>query len=359
MTTSNRRSFMATAAAGVLSAGPLLAATRRADKPVRIGQIGTKHGHAGGKVKTLLKYPDLFDVVGIAEPDADQRKRVEKTPSYSGLKWMSLQELLETDGLEAVTVETNVAGLLDAAERCIDAGKHIHLDKPAGDSLPQFRRICEKADKNRLSIQMGYMYRSNPAFRFLFNAVSQGWLGDVFLVNTEMSKKIDDAARAELSEFHGGSMFELGCHLIDATLTVLGIPDRVTAFNRNTRPEFDNLMDNCLAVFEYPKATATVRSSVSEVEGFRRRQFIACGTKGTIAIQPLEPYSLTLTLESDTDEYKAGTQEISLPMYAGRYDRELQHFANVIRGREQPEFSTEHDLAVQKAVLQASDMPIN
>ncbi|MCP4859575.1 MAG: Gfo/Idh/MocA family oxidoreductase [Fuerstiella sp.] len=331
------------------------AETASAEK-IKVGQIGTKHAHASGKMATFRRFPDLFEVVGVVEADDSQRKRVENSKTYAGLNWMTQQQLLDVPELQAVAVETDIDSLLPVAEHCIAAGKHIHLDKPAGTSLPQFKRICEAADAQDLVIQMGYMFRSNAAFRFLFHAVRSGWLGDVFLLHCEMSKKVNDATRVQLSRYKGGSLFELGCHLIDAVVTVLGPPTKVNAFNRNTRPDHDKLMDNCLAVLEYPTATATVRSSVSEVEGFRRRQFHVCGTKGTISIQPLEPYRLQLTLEKDTAEYKRGTHEIELPASTGRYDGDFQHLARVIRGQQAPEYDTAHDLAVQKAVLEASEM---
>ena len=95
-------------------------------------------------------------------------------------------------------------------------------------------------------------------------AVRSGWLGHVFEVHTVMSKKVDERTRRALAKYPGGSMFELGCHVIDAVVTLLGEPDRVTPFNRQTHPERDDLLDNCLAVFEYPRATATVRSALSK-----------------------------------------------------------------------------------------------
>ena len=359
MTHSSRRLFLATSAAGALGAEPLFSAISQSAGPVRVGQIGTKHAHAGGKMSAMRKFPDLFDVVGVAEPDDQQRERMKNDLAYQDLKWMAEEELLNLNGLEAVAVETHVDQLLDTAERCVDSGKHIHLDKPAGTSLSQFKKICSAADAQRLMIQMGYMFRSNPAFRFTFNAVRKGWLGDIFQVHCEMSKKVSNASRRSLSRFPGGSMFELGCHLIDAVVTVLGQPKNVSAFNRNSRPEFDNLKDTCLAVFEYPNATASIRSSVCEVNGGQRRQFVVCGTKGTIVIRPLEPFRVSLTLESDTGDYKRGTHSIELPVSTGRYDGDMQHFAAVIRGKQIAEYNTTHDLIVQEAILRASEMPVN
>ncbi|MEQ9406679.1 MAG: Gfo/Idh/MocA family oxidoreductase [Fuerstiella sp.] len=357
MLNSDRRCFLAAAASGVLTATQSVRAESSKAAPIRVGQIGTKHAHASGKMDTFRKFPELFEVVGVVEADPEQRRRMETSRTYAGLPWMTEEQLLNVSGLQAVAVETHIDQLLPTAERCINAGLHIHLDKPAGTSLSHFQRICEAADRQNLMIQMGYMFRSNAAFRFLFRAVREGWLGDVFQVHCEMSKKVSDSVRPSLARYKGGSMFELGCHLIDAVVTVLGPPQDVTPFNRNTRPEHDKLMDTCLAVFGYPKATASIRSSVTEVDGGRRRQFVTCGSKGSIVIQPLEPYRLSLTLESATADFPKGTTTVDLPSAGGRYDGDMQHLARVIRGEEAPEYSTQHDLAVQEAVLRASEMP--
>lgn len=356
---SNRRTFLKTTAASLLAGSAACVAEAGEGSvrpPIKVGQIGTKHAHADGKMATFRKFPELFEVVGVVEKDPDQRRRMESSPTYQGLKWMSEDELLGMAEVQGIAVETEIDDLLPVAEKCILAGKHIHLDKPAGTSLAHFRRICQAADERQLMIQMGYMFRSNAAFQFLFQAVREGWLGDVFQVHCEMSKKVDDATRKELAQYQGGSMFELGCHIIDAVVTVLGPPNNVTPFLRNTRPEHDNLMDNCLAVFEYPQATATIRSSVVEVNGGRRRQMIVCGSKGTIQIEPLEPHQLWLTLETETAGHPKGTHRIDLPKSTGRYDGDMKHFAAVIRGDEPAEYTTKHDLAVQEALLAASGM---
>ena len=49
-------------------------------------------------------------------------------------------------------------------------------------------------------------------------------------------------------------MFELGCHVIDLVVGVLGKPRACTPFARHSAQLDDGLADNMLAVFEYPKA---------------------------------------------------------------------------------------------------------
>ncbi len=325
-------------------------------KRIRVGQIGTQHGHASGKCEAIRKLNEHFEWVGIVEDDPTHRAKAKASKPFSDCVWMSKDELLSQPGLQLVLVETDIDQLLSTAEVCLERGMHIHLDKPAGTSLPALRRITKMAaDQNRF-LQMGYMFRSNPAFQFLFEAVKQGWLGEVFEVHGVMSKKVAPNERAGYARFRGGSMFELGCHLIDVVVKMLGMPDNIVASNRQTFPQLDSLYDNCLALFQYPNATATIRSSMVEVDGNRRRQFVVCGSQGTIEIYPLEPPQLTLTLDRAQGPFQKGTQIVQLPKMTGRYDGELLALASAIRGESAAMVTPEHDLAVQQCVLLASEM---
>ncbi len=325
---------------------------------IRVGQIGTIHGHADGKMLAARKLSDQFEVVGIVEENEAQRKKAQANTAYADLAWMTVDQMISDPGIELVLIETDIHDLLPMAERCLLAGKHIHLDKPAGSSMSHFRRVAKIAQQKQKLIQMGYMFRSNPAFQFLFEAVRKGWLGDVFEIDCVMSKKVGDSDRQQLARYRGGSMFELGCHLIDAVVRMLGKPDQIIPMNLRSRAS-DPLYDNCLAIFKYPLATAAIRSSVIEVDGSGRRQMVVCGTKGTIAIEPLEPPQLTLTLDSDQGSYRKGTQAVTLPQSVGRYDAELATLGKAIRGQSEFDYSIEHDLLVQSCVLQASEMPLD
>ena len=323
---------------------------------IRVGQIGTKHGHAAGKLEAVKKLGEHFELVGLVEEDQAQKDRIHGTGAFANCPWMTVEQLLNQPGLQLVFVETDIDQLLNMAEKCLSAGMHVHLDKPAGASLDHFRRVTKIAADKRRIIQLGYMFRSNPAFQFLFEAVDQGWLGDIFEIHGVMSKKLASSDRAELARYRGGAMFELGCHLIDAVVRLLGKPQSVVSVNRNTHPDLDQLNDNCLAVFQYPRATATVRSSLVEVDGNRRRQFVVCGTLGTIAIEPLEPPQLTLTLDQPRGKFHKGTQLVELPKMTGRYDGDLLSLAAAIHGENKYAYPLEHDLIVQECVLQASEM---
>lgn len=340
------------AALALSNAGRLVRGAGR--ERIKVGQIGVGHAHAT-KLEVYRRSED-YEVVGIVEPDKQLRERAASVAAYRALPWMTEEQLLNVTGLQAVLVETRVRDLLDTAGKCVAAGKHVHLDKPAGASLPRYRQLLAAAEKQKLLVQMGYMFRYSPAVVLMRKFLSEGWLGDVFEVHTVMSKVVPDAQRRELAEFKGGIMFELGCHVIDLVIGVLGKPERVQPFPRKSGPQEDDLIDNMLAVLEYPQASATVKSSALEVNGGARRHFVVCGSRGTFHIQPLDAPNVTYSLDEDRGEYKRGTHEIKFGNYP-RYVGDAADMAKILRGEKECDFPYSHDLAVQEAVLLASGMP--
>ncbi|MEX0979214.1 MAG: Gfo/Idh/MocA family oxidoreductase [Pirellulales bacterium] len=357
----NRRDVLkrfGTAAGGALawSAASRIANAGKAAPPrIKIGQIGTGHAHASKL--SVYRASDDYEVVGVVEPDAELRGKAQSQDVYGGLSWMTQEQLLGVPGLQAVLVETRVRDLLDTAEVCIAAGKHVHLDKPAGQSLPQYRRILDSAAEKKLLVQMGYMYRYNPAILLMRDMLKRGWLGEPFEVHAVMSKVVPPASRRSLAEFQGGIMFELGCHVTDLVIGILGKPAKVTPYARRSAATDDGLVDNMLAVFEYPRATATVKSSALEVDGGQRRHLVVCGTEGTFHIQPLDDPAAKVALSKLRGDYRQGYQDVSFPRFP-RYVADAADMARIVRGEKASDFSYQHDLNVQTALLEACGLPL-
>ncbi|HEX4130942.1 MAG TPA: Gfo/Idh/MocA family oxidoreductase [Pirellulales bacterium] len=354
-----RRDFLRrTAAAGV--ATWLVPRAARAAKPanekIKVGQIGTGHSHAT-KLEVYRESPD-YEVVGIVEPDPALRAAAERQAAYRDLPWLSEEQLLNTPGPQAVLVETRVRDLLDTAERVVAAGKHVHLDKPAGSSLRQYRRLLDVAARQNLLVQMGYMYRYNPGFLLLRRFLNEGWLGEVYEVHGTMSKVLPPDDRLRVAEYSGGIMFELGCHIIDQLVSTLGKPQRVESIARHSAPSDDTLADNVLAVCEYPKAIATIKASAQEVDGGGRRHFVVCGTLGTVQVLRLDGPSVRYTLDRDRGEFKKGTHDVSFEPYR-RYVGDAADMARVIRGEKSSDYSYAHDFDMQETVLRAAGMSLD
>ncbi len=355
----NRREFLTGTSAAALLATSAWAQTGAKPGKIKIGQIGTTHAHAAGKLAAIRKLSDQFELVGVVEPDADRRESALKDKAYQDVTWLTEEQLLNVKGLQAVAVETEVKDLLTTAEKCVAAGKHIHLDKPAGEKFSHFQRIVENARRQKLIIQMGYMLRYNPGVQLCYRAAKEGWLGRVFSIEAAMSKAVDKNAREVLKRYPGGALFELGCHVLDSAVYVLGKPQKVTAYNRSSSSVNDGFPDNQYAVLEYPHATAIIHSAVVEVGGEARRQFTVSGEQGTVEVRPLEAPKVRLSLDRVQGDFKKGWQDVEMPKLAGRYDLEFLDLAAAIRGEKAFAWSYDHDLAVQETLLKASGLKVD
>ena len=318
---------------------------------IRCAILGAGHGHAVGKLR-VLQQSDDYELVGVCEPDAAWRARHEPEKAFAGVRWLTEADALGDPTIRMVAVESEVRQLVGLGRKVIDAGMHLHLDKPAGISLPDFRAVMAEADRKKRIVQMGYMFRYNTGFDLIRKALREGWLGDIHYLHGTINS-IYDATHRKTLDFHpGGMMFELSGHLIDMLVLLMGRPRKVTPFMRHDGTFDDLLADNTLAVLEYDRAVAVIESAALEVGSSARRHFEVCGNRGSIVLQPLEPPAVRLCLSEPHDGYPAGWQDVAVPNIP-RYVRDLEELARCIRDEQAFPYSKEHDIAMHETLLRA------
>jgi predicted dehydrogenase len=310
---------------------------------IRIAFLGVSHSHARAKVD-IARRSDRWDLAGVWEPDPQVAGRFKA----DGLALLERDKLLGDSSIEVVAVESEVRDHASLAKLGLEAGKHVLVEKPPADTMEALRGLLDLAEKRRRILQVGYMWRYHPGINAALDAAKQGRLGDVYQVRGTIHTSIAPAMRLELARFRGGQMFELGCHLIEPMVRLLGRPDRVTPVLRKHGGYQDGLVDNTMAIFEYPRALATITSASMHPGAGPLRSFEILGTKGTAVVQPLEPPELTFHLA-------AGPQKQPLPEYR-RYVDEFAALAAAIRDGKPLVTTPEQELLVQETLLRACDM---
>lgn len=329
---------------------------------IKIGQIGICHEHASGKINSLRRLPEVFEIVGVVDDRHTHAARFagDDLKPYEGLKWMTEDELLNVPGLQAVTIETPNLDLVPTAIRCMKRNLHMHMDKPAGDDLPLFRQLLDGCRERNLALQMGYMFRANRAMQWCRKVVHNGLLGGIVEIQADMSHTYGgEPYQTYIGSFKGGIMFNLGCHLIDTIIPIMGRPDKIAPFLKSAPGYNDAIKNNCVTILEYPHATVTLRASSKDVGSFPRRSLKISGTKGTIRLCPLErfdgqPLLLQLTMLEDHDAYPAGTHTIDFGVTQDRYEDQMMELARIIRGEIKNPYTYEHDYLVQEVLLAAA-----
>lgn len=321
---------------------------------IKIGQIGIGHNHGDGKMDAFRKFPERFEVVGFSEDNPAWLERRGNLPCYSGLQRLPVEKLL--DECEAIIVETEVPNLTKTAAMCVERGKHIHMDKPASGTLEEFKHVLDTAKAKNLVVQMGYMYRYNPAVLKTIELIREGKLGEIYSINAEMSTFHTVDYKKWLTTFEGGIQYILGSHFVDLIVYLLGEPQRIVSFLKHTKLDGVDFPDNNLAVLEYDKALARIFVSSVEVNGWGRRQFVVTGSKGSVSILPME--RRTHMTYSDTQITNQPYEDVKIDIPVddfskdGRYDTMALDFYDYITGAKTNPFTYDHDYLVQKVLLE-------
>ena len=333
-------------------------------KKIRIAQIGmNRYSHAPEVFDTLKLHPEVFELVGYAIVEDERERCAEKIKTYfDGYPELSLEQILNDESIEAVAVETDEIHLLKYAQMAADAGKHIHMEKPGSQSLADFERLIGTVRKNKKAFHIGYMYRYNPMISEAIERARSGELGDVFSVETHMSRQDPVHTREWFESFKGGMMFYLGCHLIDLVVQIQGFPKNIIPLNTATGIDGIYTEDYAFAVLQYENGLSVVRVSGTEIGGFERRQLVVCGSRGTLEIRPLENaipenvcgkrYMMTAKQrECILDEKGRNRNAESESEVFHRYEKMILSFAKMVRGEMENPYTLDYELELFKVIL--------
>lgn len=161
----NRRTFLSTTAAA--GAGLTLAASRRAraDEPeakqLRVAVVGLGRGLA--HVQALLQLKNV-DIAYVAEVDPNRLAKGLKTVTdkqkaeCKGV--VDFRTFLDDPKLDAVFIATPNFWHTPAALLCMQAGKHVYVEKPGSQNPHEGEMIVEAAKKYDRLVQMGNQRRT-------------------------------------------------------------------------------------------------------------------------------------------------------------------------------------------------------
>lgn len=327
-------------------------------KRFKIGQIGVGHNHAQGHMDAFRRHPEWFEIVGYSESDKYWLDKRGGLPCYNGLTLMDEDELI--DKCDALLVETEVPCLMQAARKCIDHNKPIHLDKPAGENFAEYEQILRDAQAKNLVVHLGYLYRTNPAVKKVFEIAESGVLGKILYVETAMSAPRSKEYLSYLETFQGGTMYIFGGHIIDFVLRLMGDPKKVEPILFRSGAEGCNGVDNATALFYYDSGVSVIRTSAIETGGHYRRQLTVVGERGTVCISPFErPVVKWLAVQNgkeDSYDKMADTFPVEFPVDYDRYDAFPEEFYRRLSGEQSTVYTYDYEITLHKLLLQSCGM---
>jgi len=334
-------------------------------KRLRTLFYGMTHEHAPGKLETLKRMSDTFEIAAIVDDRKTRSPHFQCEPMLAeNCTLVTPEQAFDVPDIDLALVEVTNADLMSVAGRLAERGVPMHCDKPCGESMATYRRVVETCRAKNVPIQIGYMYRGNPALQFAWKAVRNGILGDVAFVEADMNHDYgSDGYGDYMGSFKGGILYSLGCHLVDMTLPFAKgeLTDVVTLIG-DAPGDPAGSRTNGAAILRFKGTDVLIRTCSHMPGGILCRRLRVDGTNGTLEIRPIERFDggslkLEMTLKTSHRGYAAGTHVLDFGVLTDRYAAQLEDLAAIVRGEKPNDQDYDHDLRVHELTLRACGIP--
>ncbi len=130
-------------------------------------------------------------------------------------------------GAGLVTVAVPNAAHHPIAVAALKAGKHVLLEKPMALNARQAADIAATARKSKGVLQIGMVWRQDPAAKLVHEYVKKGVFGQVYHIRAVMTRRRGIPGLGgwftTKSQSGGGPMIDLGVHWFDISMFMTGL----------------------------------------------------------------------------------------------------------------------------------------
>jgi predicted dehydrogenase len=187
--------------------------------------------------------------------------------------------LLGKDGPDAVVVAAPVRFHYPLAKACLEAGKHVLVEKPLASSSAECEDLIQIADRNGLTLMVGHTFLYSAAVRKIASIIKNGDIGELRCIN---------ARRLNLGLFQKdiNVAWDLAPHDISIILHIIGgFPDKVNCQgNAHVTPGIEDVTNMSLTFPD--NRFATIQSSWLEPRKIREMTFV--GTRQMIVYDDIQ-----------------------------------------------------------------------
>lgn len=188
----------------------------------RLGFAGV--GWIGRSRLEAVATSGVAEIVAIADPEQACRAAA-GVLAPDAVRVERLDQLWGRD-LDGVVIATPSALHSDQTIAALERGMAVFCQKPLGRDASETRRVVEAARRANRLLAVDYSYRQTTAMQRIRAAIQAGELGRVFAAQLEFHNAYgpDKPWFYDLLASGGGCMMDLGTHLVDLVLWVLGFP---------------------------------------------------------------------------------------------------------------------------------------
>ena len=307
------------------------------DRQIGIALVGT------GDVANL--YANAFTELPEVRYLGGFNRTVDKARAFAerhgGKVYETLEAVLADEAVEAVAITTTKENHVAPTIACLEAGKHVILEKPVAPTIEGVRAMKAAADKAGRVCMPAHNYIYAPALRRAKQHLEAGDYGKVSGMWMIFNMQVDE----HWGQAYGPVVPELCIHHVYSAIHFLGRPSRVTAVASNIHFETIDVADQTAIVCEFPwGAIANLWGGVAANDPTSDPWTVLykiLGTKGGFSFSWNESH------------FEHEDPNFGVAPYADSFLYELEYFVNQCIARGAAPLSTLEDAIDSLSVLEA------
>lgn len=236
------------------------------------------HVHPGFQLRTVM-----------------ERTRNESSLLYPDVQVVrSLTEIVNDPEIDLVVICTPNIHHFDMAKACLEAGKHVVVEKPFTNTFSEAEQLIALAREKNLKLFVYQNRRWDGDFLTIKKILKSGVLGEIQYYEAHFDRYSPERKRAAWRDEPlpgSGLLYDLGPHLIDQALYLFGKPLSVRAELQAQRS--DSKVDDFFEVeLNYKGMTAKVTAGMLVEEPGPR--YIIHGARGSFVKYGIDPQEAAL-----------------------------------------------------------------
>jgi len=188
-----------------------------------------KHFHV-----PLLKAVPGFNVTSVLQRSSD-----EASNDFNNVNIVrNLKDLLKDDAIDLVIITTPNHLHFEQAFDCLNAGKHVVVEKPFTLTTEQSEKLIRIANERNKVVTVFQNRRWDGDYLTLRKIIDEGQIGSILELESRYNryrKLKKEEVWKETSIDGSGILYDLSPHLIDQALQLFGMPEQIFADIRYQR----------------------------------------------------------------------------------------------------------------------------
>lgn len=206
-------------------------------RPIRVGVVGMGMGrhHA----EQYRRVPEC-ELVALCDVDELRLKHVAEQMAVTRTFTDPL-EMFASGEVDAVSIATPNTTHHPLTMAALEKGLDVLCEKPMAMDAQQARQMLDAAQSRGRKLAIHFNHRMAASVRYIARYAHAGDLGDIYFTRAVWHRRRGIPARPTFVRKEtagGGCLIDLGVHMLDQALYVMGFP-RVSAVTAKTHRKFD------------------------------------------------------------------------------------------------------------------------